>query len=61
MTSRNVKTSNRCALTDALRDMMRDGESPRRLLTARHGVSPQALRKLRLSAKTPDAADRRPQ
>lgn len=59
MTARPAKPANRRALTDALRDMMRDGESPRRLLRAGHGVSPHVLRQLRLSARTPDTADRR--
>jgi hypothetical protein len=61
MTARLASPAKRRALTDALRDMMREGESPRRLLRAQLGLSPHALRQLRLSTRTPAAADRRPQ
>lgn len=47
----SMSRSARAARSDALRDMMAGGVSPRSLLLGRNGVSPKGLRLLRLTAR----------
>lgn len=52
MTSRlAMSRAERAARADALRDIMRNGVSPRDLLLNRVGVSPRHLRAIRISVR----------
>lgn len=56
---RLANASARRALSDALRHMLRDGQSSRQLLGERFGVSPTEMLRLRSTVRVPSRTDRR--